>query len=457
MAVQESKKFLRIGVFRGKNCLEERVVKKRCTVSIGQEDSNTFCILSSAVPKKWNLFLFDASTNTFTLCLKKGMTGRIVGKDKQSIVIDDNLKAGSGVRFVDGDIHIALTNASRGRIVIGKINILFQFVSNHDEAAAARLIYQPSGFKDKFLEIVPRMLWYALIFSFLAHVIPLVAIGVQDWPRDDEFLVTPSYFKVVEINDMELEEEEEEEEEEEPVIVEDSNEVLPEASSDEPEPEPEPGTVSRDELMDQITDKHREQGAMITAQILGVDGGVEGFFADMLGSNAHIADMSDIAAGDIGASASGHLLNQLAASGGGSGGGLLGLDSGSGSSGPKVVVDNKAKQETKRAKVEFKMTDKSEFASAPPAGSKESIEKMFAKKKNDISSCYQRVMNAQGKASGRFVVVITISKDGTVMKVVKQEDQIGGEMFTCVRQRIMNWKFGALKAPITFKKTWVFS
>jgi hypothetical protein len=82
---------------------------------------------------------------------------------------------------------------------------------------------------------------------------------------------------------------------------------------------------------------------------------------------------------------------------------------------------------------------------------------MFAKKKNDISSCYQRVMNAQGKASGRFVVVITISKDGTVMKVVKQEDQIGGEMFTCVRQRIMNWKFGALKAPITFKKTWVFS
>ena len=96
------------------------------------------------------------------------MTGRIVGKDKQSIVIDDNLKAGSGVRFVDGDVHIALTNASRGRIVIGKINILFQFVSNHDEAAAARLIYQPSGFKDKFLEIVPRMLWYALIFSFLA-------------------------------------------------------------------------------------------------------------------------------------------------------------------------------------------------------------------------------------------------------------------------------------------------
>lgn len=455
MAVQESKKFLRIGVFRGKNCQEERVLKKRRTVSIGQEDTNTFCILSSAVPKKWNLFLYDSSKDTYTLCLKRGMTGRIVGKDKQSIVIDENLRAGGNVKIVDGDIHITLTNASRGRIVIGKINILFQFVSNHDEAAAARLLYEPPTFVDKFCELIPRALVYTFIFSLLAHVVPLVVIGVQDWPREDEFFLIPTHFKVVEIADMELEEEEEEEEEQ-PVVVEDSKEVLPEMDEAEAEEEPEPSTVTREELMDQITDKHREQGAMITAQILGVEGGVEGFFADILGSNAHIADMSDIAAGDIGASASGSLLNQLAASGGGAGGGLMGLDKGA-DSGPKVVVDSKAKTETKRAKVEFKMTDKSEFASAPPAGSKESIEKMFARKKNDISGCYQRVMNAQGKASGRFVVVISISKDGTVLKVAKVEDQIGGEMFTCVKQRIMNWKFGALKAPISFKKTWVFS
>ena len=194
---------------------------------------------------------------------------------------------------------------------------------------------------------------------------------------------------------------------------------------------------------------------MITAQILGVDGGVEGFYADMLGSNAHIADMSDIAAGDIGTSASGNLLNQLSASSG-QGSGLLGIDTGA-SSGPKVVVDNK-KDETTRAKVSFNMkSNSSEFASAPPPGSKESIESMFKKKQGDIKSCYQRVMNAQGKASGRFVIAITVNKDGTVLQVNKVEDQIGGEMFTCVKGRIMNWKFGTLKSPIAFKKTWVFS
>ena len=178
----------------------------------------------------------------------------------------------------------------------------------------------------------------------------------------------------------------------------------------------------------------------------------------MLGANAHIADMSDIDAGSIGMSAGGNLLAQLAAGeGGNAGSGLLGLDNSASQNGPKVVVDNKAKTNTARAKAEFKMTDKSEFATSAPAGSKESIEKIFARKKGDISNCYQRVMNAQGKASGRFVISILVGKDGKAQKIERVEDQIGGDMFTCVRQRIMNWDFGALQAPIFFKKTWVFS
>lgn len=455
MPVQEPKKFLRIGIFRGKQRLEENVVKKRRTVSVGQDESNTFCVLSSAVPKKWNLFVYDSAKDSYTLCVKKSMHGRIMVKNNVSIELNETLRTSEFVRIVGDEIYISLSNASRGRIVIGKITILFQFVANHDEMAAARLLYQPPTLREKLAEVFPKSIIYALVFSFFAHVIPLSYVGFQDWPVNDDIYLIPSPIHAVTIEDMTIEEEDDEPEEQ-PEIVEEADNVLPEVSNASPEPSPEPGTVSRSELMNQITDKHREQGAMITAQILGVEGGVEGFFADMLGSNAHIADMSDIAAGDIGASASGNLLNQLSASAG-SGGGLLGLDSGTGNSGPKVVVENK-KQETARAKVDFKMSSNaSEFASAPPAGSKESIESVFKKKQNDIKSCYQRVMNAQGKASGRFVIAITVTKDGTVLKVDKIEDQIGGEMFTCVRQRIMNWKFGTLKAPIAFKKTWVFS
>ena len=153
MPVQEPKKFLRIGIFRGKQRLEESVVKKRRTVSVGTDETNTFCVLSSGVPKKWNLFVYDSAKDCFTLCLKKSMGGRVMLKDKVEICINDSLKPGENVRFVGDDIHIPLNNYSRGRIVINKITILFQFVTNHDEMAAARLLYRQPTVKEKLAEL----------------------------------------------------------------------------------------------------------------------------------------------------------------------------------------------------------------------------------------------------------------------------------------------------------------
>lgn len=460
MSVQEAKKVLRVGVFRGKQRLEERVIKTRSSVYIGkackENDECQIFVPSAGVPDSWDLFAYDASHDRYRLHIKKSMKGRVVVKNGVSITIDDQLKASALVDIHGDDVFISLGSASRGRVVIGKITFLFQFVVNRDENAVARLIYKDStSGKKRLVELFTSVAGIAFIFSLLVHLVPLLYIGLQDWPRDDETIVIPAWFKAAQLGEMQIEKEEEPEEI--PEIVEETQDALP-SEVREVASEPDPGTVSRSELMNQITDKHREQGAMITAQILGVEGGVEGFYADMLGSNTHIADMSDISAGDIGAGASGNLLNQLAGGDGGAGGGLLGLDSGSGAgSAPKVVVDSNAKKTTNRAKVSFKMTDKSDFAGAPPPGSKEAIEGMFRKKQGDIKSCYQRVMNAQGKAAGRFVITITVLKDGAVLKVDKAEDQIGGEMFQCVRQRIMNWKFGQLKAPITFRKTWVFS
>lgn len=463
MAVQELKKSLRIGVFRGKQKLCERVVKKRTTIIVGreckEEEEAQFPVLSSVMPKEWELFVYYSDKDAYALHVTKEMRGRVVVKDGVSVNIGPELQSGNGIRVKGDDIYIALTRSSRGRVVIGgKIYFLFQFVANHDEAAVARMLSQRT-YKRSYRDVLKSVLFIAIAVSFLLHLIPLLYVCLQDWPRNDEAILIPSWAKPVAIEEMKVElENEEPEEDEEPTIVETGDDILP-SVEDAPSALPDPGsTISRGELMDQITDKHREQGAMITAQILGVDGGIEGFYGDMLGANTHIADMSDIAAGDIGLGASGNLLNQLAsAEGGGGTGGLMGIESGSGNSGLKVVVDNKAKANTARAKVEFKMSDKSDFVGAPPAGSKEAIEGMFRKKQGDIKSCYQRVMNAQGKAAGRFVIAITVAKDGTVLKVDKIEDQIGGEMYTCVRQRIMNWKFGSLKAPIAFKKTWVFS
>ncbi|MCL2325894.1 MAG: AgmX/PglI C-terminal domain-containing protein [Proteobacteria bacterium] len=461
MPSHQPKKLLRIGVFRGKQCLEERVVKKRQTVSFGQDESNTFCVLSSSVPKKAKVFVHDASKDAFTLNIDTSVKGRVFVKDGKSFKLED-IKRESGVSIEGNKIQIALTDSSRGKLVFGKITILFQFVHQRDDATALLLADQ----QKKRFSVFSAVFFFALLFSFLLHIVPLLVVSLQDWPQDDETIALPSWFKP-EIVQLKIEDDEDPPEE--PDLPELPVDPLGEFVQTEvitAEPSGggggDPG-ASTGALMERITDAHRQQGAMITSQILGIEGGdVGSYYANMLGGNAHIADMSDIAAGDIGgAGGTGNLLNQLASASGGAGGGsgsagLLGIGSGEGTGGPRVVVSN-APKEPERARVQFSVKDQSEFTAAAPAGSKESIERMFVQKKNDITSCYQRAMNAQGRAQGRFVIAITVTKEGTVLKVDKIEDQIGGDMFTCVRQRIMNWKFGTLQAPIAFKKTWVFS
>lgn len=458
MPVHRSRKNLRIGVFRGKQLLEERVVTKRQNVSFGQDDSATFCVLSSAFTEKLQLFTYNAKNGTYTLCVDASMRGRVIVQGKKSLNIQElspkTHAKEPDIRFDGQKIKIRLTAASRGRVVIGKIAILFQFVAQSDEAVVGLGDYRHSTVVKIIDELIPPILLFAFIISIILHVGPLLFISLQDWPRDDETIAMPSWFKPTVVTELEIEEEEEIEDLEpadvgdEPglEVVEDD---IGQDSTDFDD------AAAREQLMDRITDTHREQGAMISAEILGVEGGVDGFYADMLGSNTHIADMSDIAAGDIGAGGTGNLLSQLANSEGAGGQGMMKLDKGA-TGGPKVVVDNKAKKQ-ERKRVEFSVKEQSDFVSAPPAGSKESIERMFSRRKNDISGCYQRVINAQGRTTGRFVIAITVSKAGIVLKVDKLEDQIGGEMFNCVRQRIMNWKFGDLEAPIAFKKTWVFS
>lgn len=457
MPVHQPKKNLRIGVFRGKQLLEERIVKKRQSVSFGQDDSATFCVLSSAFEKKLQLFTYDSKTESYTLCVNSSMRGRVIVQGKKSLKIEELSPATHGkdpdISFDGKNIKISLTHSSRGRIVIGKIAILFQFVGQSDKGVVGLSNYQHSSVIKLLEELIPPVLLFGFIVSLILHVGPLLFISLQDWPRDDETIVMPSWFKPTVVAEMEVEEE---------VVKDvDINDTGDEPSIEVVESDTTQAPVDSDDgsskiqLMDRITDTHREQGAMITAQILGVDGGVDGFYADMLGSNAHIADMSDIAAGDIGAGGTGSLLNQLASNEGGDGQGIMKLGNGAGD-GPKVVVDNAAATQV-RKRVEFSVKEQSDFVSPPPAGSKESIERMFARRKNDISGCYQRVINAQGHTAGRFVIAITVSKDGVVLRVDKIEDQIGGEMFNCIRQRIMNWKFDNLNAPIAFKKTWVFS
>ncbi len=453
MASHTPNKHLRVGIFKGKEQLCGNVVKTNQSITIGQNQTCTFKVSPDDLPDTVELFTYDENKGTYTLRVKKGTKGRIEIQNGKTIAIEQLSKSEQNIRIFNGKVHIDLPDTARGKVSLGKITVLFQFVNVKTDAGTL-LMSQKQHLR--ITDIVSLGFLIPLIFSFVLHIGFLTFVLVQDWPRDDEAIADLTRFIRQAEPKASIETEEEKDKPEEEEIIEDPTGE----PSDYIEDVPDMGDsgASNDELMERITDAHREMGAAITAQILGIDGGDAGdYFGAMLGSSAAIADMSDVSAGDIGLAGTGGLLNSLANTTGGSGNGLLGIGNGEGGNGgPRVVAGNDAKKNVERKKVDFGVSQSGEFTASAPKNAQESINAVFKKKNNDIRNCYSRVMNAQGKVAGRLVVLISADKNGTVIRVDVKEDQIGGELFSCVRGRIMNWKFGPLPAPLTFKRTWVF-
>src|SRR5689334_11386437 len=70
-------KVLRIGIIQGGKIIEERRLKRRETVSIGQNPKSTFVLSSASVPKSFDLFEYTGTE--YYLRFGEGMDGRIQG------------------------------------------------------------------------------------------------------------------------------------------------------------------------------------------------------------------------------------------------------------------------------------------------------------------------------------------------------------------------------------------
>src|SRR5438132_10737321 len=68
-------KILRVGIIQGGKIVEERLVRKRENVSVGQSTKNTFVIPTEALPKAFTLF--EVTGPTYALHFTDHMDGRV--------------------------------------------------------------------------------------------------------------------------------------------------------------------------------------------------------------------------------------------------------------------------------------------------------------------------------------------------------------------------------------------
>ena len=117
-------KVLRIGVVQGGRVIEERIIKQRVHVTVGPNEKNLFVVGGAGLPASFRLF--ELVGNEYHLNFLDGMTGRVA---LPTGISDLAVLRGQARRSPQGAYQVRLTEDSRGKVTVGDVTFLFQFVA----------------------------------------------------------------------------------------------------------------------------------------------------------------------------------------------------------------------------------------------------------------------------------------------------------------------------------------
>ena len=166
-AKNEKKKVLRIGVIQGGKLVQERLVPSGETVTIGESAKATFVFPKTGLPRaEYPLFVYRKGH--YVLNFTEDMKGKI--SSAGAAVTLAKLRSDPAVANQGGSWRLALTDQDRGKIEIGDVKSLFQFVPPPPVQAAScwgvSSEVEHSAFNRLVLGSIPRRptisSWFAL-------------------------------------------------------------------------------------------------------------------------------------------------------------------------------------------------------------------------------------------------------------------------------------------------------
>ena len=152
---------LRIGIALGDHFIDERLFRSRQNVAIGQSGKNTFSIPIPDLPRSWQLFTVEG--DRYVLRFTDAMDGRL--GDGQNVYTFEALK-GRGAERRGDHWAVPLVETSRGKVELGQMKLLFQFVSAPPVQPRPRL---PASVRGTLADRVDPMLAVVMAISILVH------------------------------------------------------------------------------------------------------------------------------------------------------------------------------------------------------------------------------------------------------------------------------------------------
>ncbi len=435
-------KILRIGIIQGGRIVEERLVRKRENITIGQSAKNMFVVPSEALPRNW--LLFEASGSQYVAHFSDGMDARIaVGNE---IISLSQLKQTNKIQKKGTSWPLPLDERSRGKISLADMTILFQFVTPPPPQPRPQL---PASVRGSALTGVDWFFTTIAAISFLLHLVLIIYLRNVDWPRKPDIEAVPDRFVQMVVKKPE------EKKEEKKVVVD-------EKKAEEKKPEKKKGAeeekkaAPKHEMTEEEKAKAAEEKARADAErrarlaeqvkstgllkLLGAKADGDGSIADVLGKGDVDRDQEKAfqGVGGVGVAQNNDQLRGIKSGGSGSGrvanvGGLRGSGSiaggGTGAAASEKKVSGVVKSEAPAVDGELN----------PAMVAKEVRSRLGA-----VKACYERALKRNPNLSGKIVIHWTITQAGTVSGVDVETDTLGdAEVASCIKLLVSHWRFPA--------------
>jgi TonB family protein len=450
-------KVLRVGLFRDKKIVEERIVRRRETVSIGTAAKNHLIIKSGTLPPKLEsrFELFQLVGDDYILNFTEGMTGKVAlpgGVQKLEHLRETGAARNAGTHY-----QIKLSDTSRGNIRMGEFTVFFEFVSAPPITPKPQL---PAAVQRGFVKNIDWTFTTWVIFSYMLFFGFIIYMENADWEvqRGTEE-VPENLARLIFEAPMEPPTVEEEVEEGEGEKKEEAEGKAEEKKPAKAERREAPGAEEAGATAEGRARIAQEAAAQAEAMLLGALGADGGALGDVLSGGAVTGNAADVLAeaSGVGVASKSEAGTLRTRSGGGSGqqAGLGSLKKSKHAG--RAATEGKAVQERAvRGNVGVRsggdIGGSGEFDAAL-------VQRQIKLRIKSITRCYESELRKNPSLAGKVTVTFTIQQRGNVTDAKATQNTTGSPgVAECVTRAIGRFRFnpGPEGGSVTFRYPFVF-
>jgi hypothetical protein len=441
------RKALRIGIIQRGRIVEERLVRERGPVTIGSSPRNTFSVPQSDLPATFTLFRLERGE--LVLAFDDRMDGRIQGP---SGAADFGVLVGQGAARRKGDVHLLPVREDQwGKVLVGEVTVLFQFVTPPPEPPRPSL---PPAARGNRFRSMDALFVLVLAASLSAHVAAYAGLSGVEVREEVTLEEIPDRFAKLLIPERRPQAPVPREEKPAEVVEHKAEEKKGDDRKEAPAEDPGKAADRKAARAAAVARAVQSKGILRVLGALGPGAARGGAVADVFGHGGGLGDVAAALAGAGGVAVATDPGTLSGRRGGGTGAPAhIGDLATSGGGGGKVALGAKSEVQVTSSVA----AEDADIDSPDVDGAK--LGAFVRARMGAIKACYESQLKRNPGLRGKIRIRFTILETGALADVVAADNGVGSaEVAACIVGTMSAWRTPFRPtAPVTVEYPFVFS